>query len=209
MKIAENTISSYKTDWKEVTRKVWSGQISAQGSAKCRHGKVGEVIANRMFGFSNSDGSSFDQVGSSCDVPKSVVEKSNLPKKYHHNVEIKTYDIKNRNGILLGDSVRKMKKIKETLVLIVFFYDGSPSNLVSCDIIKIDSNVIPSSTQNAFTKCSAYVKNKSNCIYRTREEVVNVNKKHRTRAFYLNNNSNSKSDSRQIQLVANLSLLTA
>jgi hypothetical protein len=200
MKIAEKKIASFLSIWKSTYKQVMNGTIPSQGSKKCRHGKVGEIVANLLFGFCD-----FEQVGASVDVPQWVARLS----KFHHNIEIKTYDIRNRNAILMGDSIRKMKKIKDTLVLIVFFYDGSPSNLVSCEVIKIDENVIPTSTQKAFAKCSAYVKSKTNSIWQTREQTKRVNANHRTRAFYLNNNSNSETDSRQIQLVANLSLLTA
>jgi len=117
-------------------------------------------------------------------------------------------DIKNRNNVFLGDSDKSLKQIMEnSMVLIIFWYDVSPANLIGIELVRVDSNEVSHSMLKGFAKARAFVKDKSNSISKTREEVVRVNKVHRTPALHLNNCSNSDSDNRQIQLKLNISRL--
>ena len=205
MKIAENIVAEQKENYRQKVQDVFSGKISAQGSDKTKHGKAGELVFSEMFNLN------YEQTGAGADFPKEIMKRCvDLPEEFHEDADSKCMNIKNRNNVFLGDAIKALRKIKKNgLVLIIFWYKGhrKDGNLVGIEIIKIQSSEVSTPMQKAMSKCSAYVKNRMNCIYKTREEVVNVNKKHRTPALYLNNCSNSDSDNRQIQLKLNISRL--
>lgn len=201
MKIAQNRIKSLNLYVNESLRNIRNGIVHAQGSANKKHGKAGEIAVARLFDFRDENGNLFDQNGHACDIPKCVAERSNLPKEFHHDIEIKFYE-KNRKTFLMGDAVKKMQKIKSGLVLIIVSYDKEPCNVRDLQIIKIE----PCRNKSDFDhmeKTVAFVKDKSNPIkgYRgTREKVKKENKKLTSNRFYLNDNSNSGNNARQVQL---------
>ena len=203
MKIAENIVAEQKENYRQKVEDIWSGKISAQGSYLTCHGKAGELVFSEMFNLDHK------QTGESFDFPKEVMEKCiDLPKEFHEDADCKCMDIKNRNNVFLGDSDKSLKKImRDGLVLIIFWYDISPANLVGIELVRIDSNEVSHSMFKRFTEAGAFVKDKSNSISETREEIVRVNKTHRTPALYLNNCSNSDTDNRQVQLKLNISRL--
>ena len=201
MKLAENQMTQLHSYTNQALRDIRNGLVHAQGSENKKHGKAGEIAVSKLFNFRDENGNLFDQNGHACDIPKSVVERSNLPKEFHYDVEIKFYE-KKRKTFLMGDATKKIQKIKNGLVLIVVFYDQEPCNVCDLQIIKIE----PCKHQSDFDhmeKIVAFVKDKSNPIKGfngTREKVKKENKKLNTARFYLNDNSNSKSNARQVQL---------
>jgi len=201
--LSEKEFSSLKNDINKTLRDIRNGIVHAQGRENTRHGKAGEIAVSKLLNFRNQDGTLYEQNGMGCDVPKSVVERSNLPKEFHHDVEVKYYEAK--SGSLLGDASKKIKKLKKGLVLIKAFYDKTPDNpLPQIHIEKIVPNAEDLKAFEHMEKIVAFVKDKSNPIKGfggTREKVKKENKKLKTARFYLNDNSNSKSNARQIQLV--------
>jgi len=201
MKIAENQLNSLRSYVNESLRDIRNGMVHSQGSANKQHGKAGEIAVARLFNFRNQNGNLFDQNGHACDIPKSIAERSNLPKEFHQDIEIKFYE-KNRKTFLMGDAMKKMNKIKNGLVLIVVFYDKVPCNVCDLQVIKVE----PCTNKSDFDrmeKIASFVKDKSNPIKGfggTREKVKEENKKLTSNRFYLNDNSNSKSNARQVQL---------
>jgi len=206
MKLAQNQLNSLHSYVNQSLRDIRNGIVHAQGSSNKKHGKAGEMAVARLFNFRDENGNLFNQNGHACDIPKSVAERSNLPKEFHHDIEIKFYE-KKRKTFLMGDAMKKMQKIKNGLVLIVAFYDQEPCNVCDLQIIKIE----PCRHESDFDhmeKIVAFVKDKSNPIKGfggTREKVKKENKKLKTARFYLNDNSNSKSNARQVQLCYKLS----
>jgi hypothetical protein len=206
MKIAENKLSqkefsSLKKDINKTLQQIRNGVVHAQGSDSAKHGKAGEVAICKMFNFRNEDGSLYEQNGRGCDVPKSVVERSNLPKEFHHDVEIKYYS--NKSSVsLLGDAKNKIQKIKKGLVLIKAFYQDDPENpLPKIHIEKISPNSEDKKKFKEMEKIVDFVKDHSNPVSQTRELVKEFNTKCKGGRFYLNNTSSSTRRQRQIQLV--------
>lgn len=201
MKIAQNKIKSLNLYVNESLRNIRNGIVHSQGSVNKQHGKAGEIAVARLFNFRDENGNLFDQNGHACDIPKYVAERSNLPVEFHHDIEIKFYK-NTRKTFLMGDAVKKMQKIKSGLVLIIVSYDKEPCNVCDLQIIKIE----PCRNKSDFDrmeKTVAFVKDKSNPIkgYRgTREKVKKENKKLTSSRFYLNDNSNSGNNARQVQL---------
>ena len=202
MKIAQNKISSLNLYVNKALRDIRNGIVHSQGSADKQHGKAGEIAVARFFDFRGENGNLFDQNGHSCDIPKYVAERSNLPKEFHHDIEIKFYE-KTRKTFLMGDAVKKIKKIKSGLVLIIVSYDKEPCNVCDLQIIKIEPCRRSKSDFEHMEETVAFVKDKSNPIkgYEgTREKVKKENKKLTSNRFYLNDNSNSRNNARQVQL---------
>jgi hypothetical protein len=201
--LSEKEFSSLKNDINKTLRDIRNGIVHAQGRENTRHGKAGEIAVCKLLNFRNQDGTLYEQNGMGCDVPKSVVERSNLPKELHCDVEVKYYETK--SGSLLGDASKKIKKLKKGLVLIKAFYDKTPNNpLPQIHIEKIVPNAEDLKAFERMEKIVAFVKDKSNPIKGfggTREKVKQENKKFKTTRFFLNNNSNTKTNGRQIQLV--------
>lgn len=206
MKIAENKLSqkefsSLKNDINKTLRDIRNGIVHAQGSDSAKHGKAGEVAICKMFNFRNEDGTLYEQNGRGCDVPKSVVERSNLPKELHYDVEIKYYSNK-ASCSLLGDAKKKMQKIKKGLVLIKAFYQDDPKNtLPKIHIEKLSANSEDKKKFKQMEKIVDFVKNHANPVPQTRELVKEFNAKYKSGRFYLNNTSSSSGKRRQIQLV--------
>ena len=201
MKLAENQLNSLHSYVNESLRDIRNGIVHSQGSANKQHGKAGEIAVARLFNFRDENGNLFDQNGHACDIPKSVAERSNLPKEFHEDIEIKFYE-KSRKTLLMGDAMKKMQKIKNGLVLIVVFYDEVPCNVCDLQIIKIEACTNQSDFDH-MEKIVSFVKDKSNPIKGfggTREKVKEENKKLTSNRFYLNDNSNSKTNARQVQL---------
>ena len=206
MKIAENKLSqkefsTLKNDINKTLRDIRNGIVHAQGSNERKHGKAGEIAICKMFNFRNEDGTLYEQNGRGCDVPKSVVERSNLPKEFHHDVEIKYYN--DRASVsLLGDAKKKIQKIRKGLVLIKAFYQDDPKNtLPKIHIEKLSPNSEDKKKFEEMEKIVDFVKDYSNPVEQTRELVKDFNKKCKSGRFYLNNISSSKRRQRQIQLV--------
>lgn len=201
--LSEKEFSSLKNDINKTLQDIRNGIVHAQGRENTRHGKAGEIAVCKLLNFRNQDGTLYEQNGMGCDVPKSVVERSNLPKELHCDVEVKYYEAK--SGSLLGDASKKIKKLKKGLVLIKAFYDKTPDNpLPQIHIEKIVPSAEDLKAFEHMEKIVAFVKDKSNPIKGsggTREKVKQENKKFRTTRFFLNNNSNTKTNGRQIQLV--------
>ena len=206
MKIAKTQLtaqqfSSLEQDILKTLRDIRNGIVHAQGSDSAKHGKAGEVAVSRLFNFRNEDGSLYEQNGKGCDVPKSVVERSNLPKELHCDVEIKYYD-KHSSGSRLGDAVTKIQKIKNGLVLIKLFYDGIPEKPLNEIIVeKIYTTPKDEKNLDQMEKIANFVKNHSNPIELTRKKVKQFNAKCKNTRFYLNNTSSSNGKGRQVQLV--------
>lgn len=200
--LSEKEFSSLKNDINKTLQDIRNGIVHAQGRKSTRHGKAGEIAVCKLLNFRNQDGTLYEQNGMGCDVPKSVVERSNLPKELHCDVEVKYYEAKSRS--LLGDASKKIKKLKKGLVLIKAFYDKTPDNpLPQIHIEKIVPSAEDLKAFEHMEKIVAFVKDKSNPIKGsggTREKVKQENKKFRTTRFFLNNNSNTKTNGRQIQL---------
>jgi hypothetical protein len=206
MKLAQNQLSekefsSLKNDINKTLRDIRNGIVHAQGSSERKHGKAGEIAICKMFNFRNEDGTLYEQNGRGCDVPKSVVERSNLPKEFHHDVEIKYYNDK-ASVSLLGDAKKKIQKIRKGLVLIKAFYQDDPKNtLPKIHIEKLSPNSEDKKKFEEMEKIVDFVKDYSNPVPQTRELVKDFNKKCKSGRFYLNNISSSKRRQRQIQLV--------
>ena len=200
--LSEKEFSSLKNDINKTLQDIRNGIVHAQGRKNTRNGKAGEIAVCKLLNFRNQDGTLYEQNGMGCDVPKSVVERSNLPKEFHHDIEIKYYEAK--SGNLLGDASKKIKKLKKGLVLIKAFYDKTPDNpLPKIHIEKIVPNAEDLKAFEHMEKIVSFVKDKSNPIKGfggTREKVKEENKKLTSNRFYLNDNSNSKTNARQVQL---------
>ena len=201
MKIAEKQIKTLHSYVNQSLRDIRNGLVHSQGSPNKQHGKAGEIAISKLFNFRDENGNLFDQNGNACDIPKSVAERSNLPKEFHHDIEIKFYE-KKRKTFLMGDAIKKMQKIKNGLVLIVLFYDKAPCNVCDLKIVKVE----PCKHESDFDRMAeiaTFVKDRSNPIKGfggTREKVRKENAKLKTARFYLNDNSNSSSNTRQVQL---------
>ena len=206
MKIAQQTIpqnqfSTYKKDIESTMRKIRNGLVHAQGSEKTKHGKAGEIAICKLLNFIDQSGNVYEQNGRGCDVPKEIAKRSFLPKELHHDIEVKYY--KSKSGwTLMGDAEKKIKKIREGLVLIKGYYDENPSNPKSIlHIERISTNQEDEQAFDEMIEVAKFVKDYRNSVEKTRQKVKEFNSKCKSKRFTLNNCSNSKKNSRQIQLV--------
>ena len=83
--------------------------------------------------------------------------------------EIK-YNI-NTPVVMLGDLERKMECLKNGLVIVIGFYDGTPDNLVDIKFIKAKANNNLIKYFDAWKKVSQFVKNRENSIEETKQFV--------------------------------------
>lgn len=199
--IAQNEFSSYKNDIKDTLRKMRNGLVHAQGSEKTRHGKAGEIAICKLLNFIDQNGNVYEQSGRGCDVPKEIATRSLLPKELHHDIEVKYY--KSKSGwTLMGDAEKKIAKIRKGLVLIKGYYDEDPKNPKPIlHIEKISPNEDDQKAFDEMIEVAKFVKDYRNSVEKTREKVIEYNAKCKSKRFSLNNCSNSKKNSRQIQLV--------
>jgi hypothetical protein len=183
-----------------------NGEISAQGSDDKKHGKLAEIALSIILNFVDENGEVYEQQGDSCDTPKHIVEKSRLPKELHHDVEVKFYNKRcqptetRKGNLMLGDLVRKCNLIQKTLVVIAVYYDETPMNLHGIDFIKLEPTPQEIDYFKKAEEIYRQVKDKSIPVLETRSIVREFNARNRGLRFYLNNNSNSKTDGRQMQI---------
>lgn len=187
----------------EENAKLRNGSLSAQGSENKRHGKLAEIALAKVLNFVDENGNLFDQQGHACDIPKHIVENSKLPKEFHYDVEIKFYE-KKRRQLLLGDVIRKCNAMQKTLVILLVSYDCIPQNVSGLEVIKVEPTSKEVDYFRKAMKIAEQVKDRTNSVSETRSMVTEFNAQNKEMRFYLNNNSNSKTDNRQIQICLNL-----
>lgn len=146
------------------------------------HGKCLENFLADHFGFPQ-----YDQYKGKVDFPKEVVEQGNVPSEWVADWEVKYYNIKT-SRIILGDLERKMECLKNGLVIVIGFYDGTPDNLVDIKFIKAKADNDLLKHFNAWKKVSEFVKDRSNSLEDTREFVKVVNSRIKSK-FSVNNTS--------------------
>jgi hypothetical protein len=79
-----------------------------------------------------------------------------------------------------------MKCLKNGLVIVIGFYDGTPDNLVDIKFIKVKADTSLLKNYNTWKEVSRFVKNRNNSIESTREKVKQVNSNTRSE-FFVNN----------------------
>jgi hypothetical protein len=157
-------------------------QYSRNVISHCKggHGKCLEMFLADHYNFPQ-----YDQYKSKVDFPKEIVAQGNVPAEWVADWEVKYYNI-NSSTIMLGDLERKMQCLKNGLVLVVGFYDGTPDNLVDIKFIKIKANNSLLQHYNEWKKLARFVKDRNNPIEETRERVKQANASS-TSHFFINN----------------------
>lgn len=150
--------------------------------SKGGHGKSLEMFLSDYYGFPEHD-----QYKGKVDFPKEIVEQGNVPSEWVADWEVKYYNIKT-SGIMLGDLERKMKCLKDGLVIVIGFYDGTPDNLIDIKFIKAKADNDLIKNFKAWKEASQFVKNKSNSIEETKEFVISLNARIKSQ-FHVTNNS--------------------
>jgi len=209
MKTDTDSILSLENLQAEIARqwvRLRNGEITAQGRDSNKHGKLAEIALSIILNFVDENGEVYEQQGASCDAPKHIVEKSRLPKELHHDAEVKFYHkscrpTETRKGnLMLGDVIKKCNLIQKTLVVIAVFYDKTIMDLHAIDFIKLEPTPQEIDYFERAEKIYHQVKDRTNSVEATRSIVKEFNARNKDLRFYLNNNSNSKTDGRQMQI---------
>lgn len=169
MKIAQNRMN-------EIAK--YSRNLNAHN--KGGHGKFLEMFLADHYNFPQ-----YNQYKSKVDFPKEIVEQGNVPSEWVADWEVKYYNI-NSSVIILGDLERKMKCLKNGLVIVIGFYDGTPDNLVDIKFIKVKADTSLLKNYNAWKEVSRFVKDRGNSIESTREKVKQINSTTRSEFFVSN-----------------------
>ena len=92
----------------------------------------------------------------------------------------------------------------KTLVILLVSYDCIPQNVSGLEVIKVEPTCLEVDYFRKAMKVAEQVKDRTNSVSETRSMVTEFNAQNKGMRFYLNNNSNSKTDCRQIQICLNL-----
>jgi hypothetical protein len=182
--------------------------VNAHNKQMGKHGKPFEKYLEDYFKFPVHD-----QHKDAVDFRKEIVEQGNVPESLIGDWEVKYYDIK-RKDIMLGDVERKLLAIKKDLILVVGFYDRTPDKLVDVKFYKLSVNPEIEKMEKIWLETASFVKDYSNTLEETKEEVKSINRLNRGSAFRLANNSlpdrwspskcKMEKEKRQINLCINL-----
>lgn len=166
---------------KHMNRMAQYSRNSNTHNKKGVHGKWLENFLSDHYDFPQ-----YDQYKAKVDFPKEIVEQGNVPAEWVADWEVKYYNIKTP-VVMLGDLERKMECLKNGLVIVIGFYDGTPDNLVDIKFIKAKANNNLIKYFDAWKKVSQFVKNRENSIEETKQFVKQANAENKSKFLIANN----------------------